>query len=222
MTEWGKGVTGEDLQTLRRSLERHARLLGDFVLSSGIKSKYYFDAKRVLLSPEGFDLIGRILFPIADNLKADAVGGLAVGAVPLALAVTTQSRQRARGIPTFIVRSDGRKGHGTKDEISASYPIDEADMDSENRHVPLIRPGRRLLIVDDVITTGDSVQQAIDALPLDVDIVAVVALVTRPEGGGTAKMQQRFPNYFSVYESDDRGLLRVNEQLEALLASMAV
>jgi len=221
MRDVGSGVTTEDIQALRALLERHSRLIGEYILSSGKPSKYYFDAKRVILSPEGVLLAGRVLYPLARQLGIDAVGGLAMGAIPLALAISLRSLENERPIPTFFVRSE-KKGHGTKDQISASYPLDESDIDTESKHSPLLRPGRRLLIVDDVVTTGDSVQDAIDAVqPLGCAIAGVVALVTRPEGGGVKMALNKFPNYVTVFDCDEDGNLSVSSLFERQLAPIA-
>jgi orotate phosphoribosyltransferase len=221
MTDWGSGAE-QDLERLRYLLERHARLLGDFVLSSGIHSKYYFDSKRVTLSPEGLTLTGQVLYPVIRAARAEAVGGLAVGAIPLSLAVSAFSYTQDHPIPSFIVRSSGKKDHGTKDELAASFPVMEADDDDETGHVPLLRQARRVFILDDVITTGDSVQKAIDAVrPLGCEILGVIALVTRPERGGLSMAQNRFQNYVSVYECDDEGLLKVSNSFQDLVHSLA-
>src|SRR2546425_1314381 len=221
MRSGGSGVTIEDIQALQGLLERHSRLIGEYELSSGIRTKYYFDAKRVILSPEGISLSGRVLYPIVRELDVDAVGGLAMGAVPLALAISMESLEHDRSIPTFFVRNE-KKDHGTKDQISASYPIDEADMDTDSEHSLLLRPGRRLLIVDDVVTSGDSVQDAINAVqPLGCEIAAVVALVTRPEYGGGEIATRKFPNYFTVFDCDEEGNLRVSSLFERQLATPA-
>jgi len=221
MRDVGSGVTSEDIQALQVLLERHSRLIGEYDLSSGKTSKYYFDAKRVILSPEGILLAGRILYPVVRELGIDAVGGLAMGARPLALAISLRSLDDDTPIPTFFVRSE-KKGHRTKDQISTSYPLDEADLDTESKHSPLLRAGRRLLIVDDVVTTGNSVQAAIDAVkPLGCAITGVVTLVTRPEGGGIGMALRKFPNYLTVFDCDEDGNLTVSSLFERQLAPIA-
>src|SRR3990172_8698758 len=162
MSEARRGVTREDVAELQSLLERHARLKGDFVLSSGLKSKFYFDSKPVTLSPDGRALVGRVIEPILQELGAQAVGGLELGAVPISDAIA---------LPSFIVR-DEKKGHGTKERIAAAYSIRGVQGD--------LRSGCRVAIVDDVVTTGDSIQRAINAVEASsCEIVAVVALVTR-------------------------------------------
>ena len=123
MSEQGEGVTVEAVTRLRVLLERHACLRGDFVLSSGLKSKYYFDSKPVTLSPDGRALIGRIFEPIVREAGAEAVGGLVIGAVPISDAIE---------LPSFIVREE-KKGHGTKERIAASYSIRGAHGDLRRR-----------------------------------------------------------------------------------------
>lgn len=201
MSEAGKGVTREDVAEFKLLLERHARLFGEFDLSSGLKSKYYFDGKGVTLSPDGRTLIGRLLEPIVHDVGAEAIGGLEVGAVPIADALS---------LPSFIVR-DKKKGHGTKEKIAASYSIRGAESE--------LRSGLRVAIVDDVVTTGDSIVRAIEAVrACDCDVVVVVALVTRPERDAAAKLRS-ICNYISLFECDTEGTLSLTSEAEKLISS---
>jgi orotate phosphoribosyltransferase len=209
----------DDLGRLRDLLERHSRLLGDFTLSSGIQSSYYFDSKRVLLHPEGLTLTGRILYPIVRRLGAEAVGGLQIGAIPLSFAIAQRSFEDGDLIPSFIVR-DQAKAHGTKDAIAASFPPDRAEEDDEHHHVDLLGPGRKVVVVDDVVTTGDSLQKAVDAVKhIGCDVLAVLTLVTRPEKGGVAMAEEKWDNYLTVFESDLTGRLTPTDVAREALAS---
>ncbi len=204
MIEAGKGVTREDLLELKELLEHYALLRGDFVLSSGTRSKYYFDGKGVTLEPDVKRLIALVLDPIVRESRAEAVGGLEIGAVPIACALP---------FPSFIVR-DEKKGHGTRERIAAAYSIRGAEGE--------LRSGLRVAIVDDVVTTGDSIVRAIEAVQAcDCEVVAVVALVTRPERGAAVELRSRY-NYISLFESDEEGNLSLTAEAEALTRSPVV
>jgi orotate phosphoribosyltransferase len=144
-----------------------AVLFGDFTLSSGRKSDHYWDGKKVTLHPTGAYLVGKAIFDLIRGLNVDAIGGLEVGAIPVATAVALVSAQEGKPIPAFIVRKN-RKEHGTRNEIEGFVPPD----------------GSRVVIVDDVITSGDSIQKAIEAVEQrGCKVVKVITLVDRHEGG---------------------------------------
>jgi len=139
---------------------------GEYTLSSGKKSNHYFDGKLVTLSPEAAYLVGKVVFDELAGIDVDAIGGLAIGADPIATAVAVVSHLEGRPIPAFIVR-DERKQHGTRKKIEGH-----------------IREGARVVIVDDVITGGSSVEEAIKAVQeAGCEVVKVIALVDRHEGG---------------------------------------
>jgi orotate phosphoribosyltransferase len=148
-------------------LERSFRYSEEpFTLSSGLKSNFYFDCKKTTLDPEGMNLIGNIVFDMLKDSAIVAVGGLSLGADPIANAIALISYQRGRPIKPFIVRKDA-KGHGTKSRIEGN-----------------VRPGDKVAILDDVVTTGASTITALEAAKeagLDVD--RVIVLVDREEGG---------------------------------------
>lgn len=137
-----------------------------FQLVSGQKSHYYFNCKGTMLHPEGMVLIGRIGFERIRNLGVQAVGGLTLGADPLAYAISYSSWLAGSPIETFIVRKKA-KAHGLRHKIEGN-----------------IREGDRVVVVDDVVTTGGSTLQAIEAArEAGLDVVKVMALVDRQEGG---------------------------------------
>lgn len=137
-----------------------------FTLSSGLKSNYYFDCKKTTLDPEGMSLVGRIIFDMLKDSGVDAVGGLSLGADPIANAVALISFQEGRPIKPFIVRKDA-KGHGTKNRIEGN-----------------VKAGDRVAILDDVITTGASTITALEAAKeAGLVIDRVIVLVDREEGG---------------------------------------
>lgn len=119
---------------------------GQFTLASGMTSKYYFDAKPTLLTPEGSRLVGELLCDEAERLGATAVGGLMVGAVPMVHAALAVAAERGLDVKGFWVRKEP-KGHGTQRLIEGE-----------------VSPKDKVLIVDDVITTGSSIRRTVAAL----------------------------------------------------------
>lgn len=143
-----------------------AFLEGDFTLSSGRKSSYYFDGKKITLSSEGAYWVGKAIFDELAKIGVDAIGGLTIGADPIATAVSIVSYLEGKPIDAFIVR-DVQKEHGTKRKIEGH-----------------LKEGSRVAIVDDVITTGGSVQKAIEAVEMaNCKVVKVIVIVDRHEGG---------------------------------------
>ena len=137
-----------------------------FTLVSGLKSNYYFNCKPTTLDPEGMNLIGEIVFDMLAGADVSAAGGLTLGADPIANALSVISFQKGKPIKSFIVRKDV-KDHGMKYGIEGN-----------------VRPGERVAILDDVITTGGSTIAAIDrAQDAGLVIDRVIALIDREEGG---------------------------------------
>ena len=137
-----------------------------FTLASGRTSNYYFNCKPTTLDPEGMNLIGAILFEMLSDADVSAAGGLTLGADPIANALSLISYQRGNPIKSFIIRKDVKE-HGTKSAV-------EGD----------VIPGERVVIIDDVITTGGSTMAAIErARAAGLVIDRVIALIDREEGG---------------------------------------
>ena len=140
-----------------------------FKLVSGRMSNYYFDCKAVTLHPEGIYLIGNLLFDLVKDLDVKGIGGLTLGADPIAYSVAYSSYLKARPVETFVVRKTA-KPHGTMQWIEGN-----------------ITKGDNVVIVDDVITTGKSTIEAITrSKEAGLDIVKVIALIDRQEGGKEA------------------------------------
>lgn len=160
-------MRNEAERLLELALERGALKYGDFTLSSGKKSGYYFDGRLLSLDPEGAALIGRLLTPLVRRSGAEAVGGPTLAADPVVTAVALTSHLEGEGIPAFIVRKEA-KGHGMAQLIEGP-----------------LRPGARVAIVDDTCTTGGSLVHAIRAAEAyGCRVVKVIALLDRREGGG--------------------------------------
>jgi orotate phosphoribosyltransferase len=162
----------EQLLTL---LARLSFRLGHFTLASGATSDYYIDCRTTTLHAEGGRLTGHAILELLDflNIQADAVGGLTMGADPIVSNVATASAQRALTNPDaplihgFLVRK-AEKTHGTARRIEG-----------------FLQPGARVIIVDDVCTTGGSAITAIEAArEAGMVIAAVVCLVERQEANG--------------------------------------
>jgi orotate phosphoribosyltransferase len=145
-------------------LTRHALVVGDVTLSSGAAASYYVDAKRATLLPAGFAALSELVAEHARRWGATAVGGLTMGADPIACAAL------AGGAPVkaFFVRKES-KGHGLQRRIEG----------------PPLEPADRCLVVEDVVTSGGSTLQAIEALDeAGHEIAGVLAVVDRLAGGG--------------------------------------
>ncbi len=137
-----------------------------FTLASGKTSNYYFNCKTTTMDPEGMYLIGNILFDMLGDADISAAGGLTLGADPIANALSLISYQKNKPIKSFVVRKDV-KDHGTKKAVEGN-----------------VTTGERVVIIDDVITTGGSTITAIEiAREAGLVIDRVIALIDREEGG---------------------------------------
>lgn len=153
-------------QILELAERSGAVLYGDFTLSSGLKSDHYWDGKKVTLSALGVYLVGKAIMERLTHLEIDAVGGPEIGAIPIASAVSLVSHMEGRDIPAFIVRKSPKE-HGTRKPVEG------------------LKENSRVVIVEDVVTTGESVVKAVSAVEeLGCKVVKIVALVDRHEGGG--------------------------------------
>ena len=159
--------TEEHRAKLAQLIKARALRFGDFTLASGQKSNYYIDGKQISLSGEGLYLLaGLILDTLAPEVEA--VGGMAIGADPIAGAVVALAAGGGRKLDAFIVRKE-HKGRGTRQQVEG----------------PLC-PGVKVAMLEDVITTGGSTLRAIEALQreYDAEVVSVVAMVDRLQGAG--------------------------------------
>lgn len=144
----------------------------EVVLSSGLRSNFYIDCKQVSLDAEGAALIGELFHQVIDHIAPDAVaaGGLTLGADPLATATSLQSFVAGRPRAAFIVRKEP-KGHGTNQWVESTK----------------LAPGAKVVILEDVITTGASTLKAIERARLaGLTVVHALGLVDRLEGGREA------------------------------------
>jgi orotate phosphoribosyltransferase len=160
-----------DYSALVTLLAARSARLGEFTLASGKKSNFYIDARLTSMSPDGLKLIGPLALSAitAAHWDVNAVGGLTLGADPIAYAISYASASTSHPLRAFTVRKEP-KAHGTSKLIEG--PLYERD---------------RVAIVEDVITTGDSALRAITAVRnANVTVVGVLALIDREEGGRDA------------------------------------
>ncbi len=182
-------------QALVELLKKQSVSLGSFVLASGRSSSFYIDARRTTMSAQGMELVGRLgLWTIRNaGWNVSLVGGLTMGADPVALAIAAASRLFPPPIDAFSVRKQ-IKEHGARRRIEGCYT-----------------PGERTVVVEDVITTGQSALEAARAvIESGGTVVGVLAVVDREEGGREAIEEAGYPVRVLV-TARDLGLLGQEE-----------
>ena len=153
-------------EILIEELRRHALVIGEVTLTSGAAARYYVDAKRAILQPAGFGALSELVASYARQWEATAVGGLTMGADAPACAALAGGAD----VKAFFVRKE-TKQHGLQRRVEG----------------PPLEPGERCLIVEDVVTTGGSTLQAIEAVRAEGhEVCGVVAILDRLAGGGDA------------------------------------
>ena len=165
-------------QELRQLLLQRSVTRGDFVLASGQRSPYYIDARTTTMSGAGLVLIGQLGLErlAARGWAPRCIGGLTLGADPVAYAIALTARSRGRPIDAFTVRK-ASKGHGTSRRIEGC-----------------LAPGDTVVVVEDVITTGASAQDAIAAVEAaGARVLGVLAVVDRAEGARERLQQGGHP-----------------------------
>jgi orotate phosphoribosyltransferase len=170
---------------LLEQLREHALVIGDVTLSSGRKASYYVDAKRALLLPAAFRALGELVAAEAGEREASAVGGLTMGADPIACAALAATD--GAGLRAFFVRKE-RKQHGLQRWIEG----------------PVLDAGTRCLVVEDVVTTGGSTVQAIERIREEgLQVAGVLAVLDRLAGGGEAIEAAAEAPYQPLFTIDD-------------------
>ena len=171
---------------LKKQILDKAVVHGKVVLSSGKEADYYVDLRRVTLDSVAAPLVGQVMLDLTKDLDFDAVGGLTLGADPVATAMMHVATSQGRKIDSFVVRK-AEKAHGLQRRIEG----------------PDVK-GKRVLAVEDTSTTGGSVLTAVDALIEAGAIVVAVAVIV--ERGAEPKIKDAGYEYRAAYQLADLGL----------------
>jgi orotate phosphoribosyltransferase len=170
---------------LRKLIHDLAVVWGRVTLSSGAEADFYVDLRRLTLHHAGAPLVGKVMLDLVDGWDFVAVGGLTLGADPVAAAMLHEAHQRGRPLDAFVVRKEG-KAHGLQRRIEGP---DVA--------------GRRVLAVEDVNTTGNSLLTAVDALKAaGADVVGTAVLVDRGAGAAVRAAGLEFRTAFTLTDLD--------------------
>ncbi len=171
---------------LKQEILNKAVVHGKVILSSGKEADYYVDLRRVTLDSTAAPLVGEVMLELTKDLDFDAVGGLTLGADPVATAMMHVAGQKGRKIDAFVVRK-AEKAHGLQRRIEG----------------PDVK-GKKVLAVEDTSTTGGSVLTAVEALrEAGADVVGVAVIVER---GAKDKVEAAGLKYLAAYQLTDLGL----------------
>ena len=168
-------------QRLLQAFKERAFAYGKFTLASGKESNYYINSKKAIFHSEVVGLLGDVLFDMTQDLNIDAAGGLEVGAIPMAAVLAQRYHQAGRMLEGFFVRKQP-KGHGSNERVEG-----------------VLNAGMRVAVLDDVLTTGGSVIQAIGEVEkAGAKVVSVVCIVDRLEGARAALASYDFRPIFTI------------------------
>jgi orotate phosphoribosyltransferase len=173
-------------ESLKNEIINKAVVHGKVILSSGKEADYYVDLRRITLDHVAAPLVGEVMLDLTKHLEFDAVGGLTLGADPVATAMMHVAARNGRALDSFVVRKEG-KAHGLQRRIEGP---DVA--------------GKRVLAVEDTSTTGGSVLTAVEALKEAGAIVVGVAVIV--ERGAKDAIEAAGYKYFAAYQLADLGL----------------
>ena len=171
---------------LKDEIIKKAVVHGKVILSSGKEADYYVDLRRITLDHVAAPLVGEVMLNLVADLEFDAVGGLTLGADPVATAMMHSAAKNGRALDSFVVRKEG-KAHGLQRRIEGP---DVA--------------GKRVLAVEDTSTTGGSVLTAVEALKEAGAIVVGVAVIV--ERGAKDAIEAAGYKYYAAYQLSDLGL----------------
>ena len=174
------------LEDLKKEILEKAVVRGKVILSSGKEADFYVDLRRVTLDSVAAPLVGEVMLDLMKDLDYQAVGGLTLGADPVATAMLHAAAKRGKKLDAFVVRKS-EKAHGLQRRIEG----------------PDVK-GRRVLAVEDTSTTGGSVLTAVEALREAGAIVIGVAVIV--ERGAQERVEEEGLNYRSAYSLRDLGL----------------
>ena len=173
-------------ESLKNEILNKAVVHGKVILSSGKEADYYVDLRRVTLDSVAAPLVGEVMLELTKDLDYEAVGGLTLGADPVATAMMHVAGQKGRKLDSFVVRK-AEKAHGLQRRIEG----------------PDVK-GKRVLAVEDTSTTGGSVLTAVEALKEAGAIVVAVAVIV--ERGAAPKVKEAGLEYRAAYQLSDLGL----------------
>jgi orotate phosphoribosyltransferase len=180
-------MSGQSRARLLEIFRARALSFGRFTLASGKESSSYVNSKQAIFNAEVVWLLADLLWDLTRDLNIQALGGLEVGAIPLAAAAAMRYHTEGRPLEGFFVRKQA-KGHGSGQRIEG-----------------VLRPGDRVAVVEDVVTTGESVLQAIaEVEKTGAQVVAVVCILDRLEGG-RERLAPRY-EYRPVFTIRDFGI----------------
>jgi orotate phosphoribosyltransferase len=174
---------------LAQFLEKQSLRRGNFILASGKSSTYYIDGKLTAMHPHGATLIARAILKEIEPLAVDAVGGMDMGATPIVGAVAVAGESAGRPLPVFVVRKELKK-HGTMKLIEGPIPPAPS----------------KVVIIDDVVTTGESILKAIDAVQNAGHEVLLAISVLDRKGGATEALAARGIPYRPLVTLEDIGI----------------
>jgi orotate phosphoribosyltransferase len=173
----------ERRQRLKELFLERAVSFGTFTLASGKTSSYYINSKKVLFGSEAVALLGELLYETTCDLDIQAIGGLEIGAIPMATAACLSYHRAGKPIEGFFVRKQA-KDHGSKNRVEG-----------------LVKKGDRVAVIDDVLTTGGSVLQAIEEIEkLGATVARVVCIVDRLQGAREALAKYDYRPLFTIAE----------------------
>ncbi len=176
----------QDKAKLFEILKSQAFSRGKFILSSGKESSFYLDARLVTLSPAGAYLTARVLLDMTKDDRVDAIGGPTLGADPMVGAVASLSHQSGKPINTFIIRKQP-KAHGKQQQIEG----------------PALPENGRIVIIDDVATTGKAFVESIEVLAkMNMKPLKAICIIDRGEGAreALAKLNVPMESIFTIDE----------------------
>ncbi len=180
-------MSPESRTRLLNLFKERALTFGQFTLVSGKTSTYYINSKKALFNGEVVALLGEALYEMTKELNIQAIGGMDVGAIPMATAAAFHYHKAGRPMEGFFVRKQV-KAHGSKERLEG-----------------VVKPGWRVAVIDDVFTQGGSVGQAVEEVErVGAQVVAVICIVDRLEGA-RERLADRYA-YLPIFTIRDFGI----------------